>query len=39
MRSEDELGVLIEAGLSDWQILQQDENGRATLYNCTWPGS
>ena len=31
MRSEDELGVLIEAGLSDWQILQQDENGRAAL--------
>ncbi|MDP6701361.1 MAG: sialate O-acetylesterase [Candidatus Latescibacteria bacterium] len=31
MRSEDELGVLIESGLSDWQILQQDGSGCAAL--------
>ena len=31
MRPEDELGVLIESGLSDWQILQQDESGHAAL--------
>ena len=31
MRPEDEIGVLIESGLSDWQILQQDESGHAAL--------